>query len=216
MGSSGPEPLSAPPSDPRRAAQVVGDGLRGARGRPRAVILVEGPSDRRAVEALARRLGRDLAAERISVVPMGGATNIGHFLEHLGPHGLGLPLAGLCDAAEEGHFLRGLERAGYGRDLTRADMQALGFHVCIEDLEDELIRALGVADVVRAVAAQGELESFRILQKQPAQRERTLEQQLRRFMGSRSGRKSRYARLLVDELEPARVPAPLQRALAHV
>lgn len=58
--------------------------------------------------------------------------------------------------------------------------------------------------------------SIRILQKQPAQRGRAVEQQLRRFMGSRSGRKSRYARLLVDALEPARVPRPLERALAHV
>ena len=199
-------------ADLRRALPVVGAGVEASR----AVILVEGLSDLHAVEALARRCGRDLRAEGVSVVPMGGATNIGHFLEHFGPHGLGLELAGLCDAAEAGHFLRGLERAGFGRNLTRPEMEALGFYVCIEDLEDELIRALGVACVEQTVAAQGELGSFRILQKQPAQRGRAAEQQLRRFMGSRSGRKSRYARLLVDALEPARVPRPLERALAHV
>lgn len=181
----------------------------------RAVILVEGSSDREAVEALAQRRGRDLRAEGVSVVPMGGATNIGHFLASLGPRGLGLRLAGLCDAAEEGHFLRGLERAGYGPGLSRSDMEELGFFVCIEDLEDELIRAVGVASVVEAVAAEGELGSFRILQKQPAQREREVEQQLHRFMGSRSGRKSRYARLLVEGLDLQQVPRPLERALAH-
>jgi hypothetical protein len=44
-----------------------------AGGRPRAVVLVEGLSDRCAVEALAERRGRDLRAERVSVVPIGGA-----------------------------------------------------------------------------------------------------------------------------------------------
>ncbi len=202
--------------DLRRALQALGDGMAGAGGGSKAVILVEGLSDRCAVEALAERCGRDLRAEGVSIVPMGGATNIGHFLEHLGPHGLDLKLAGMCDAAEEGHFLRGLERAGFGRDLSRREMEALGFYVCIEDLEDELIRALGADCVEQAVAAEGELGSFRILQKQPAQRGNDVEQQLRRFMGSRSGRKSRYARLLVEALEPERVPRPLERALGHV
>lgn len=147
---------------------------------------------------------------------MGGATNIGHFVAYLGPHGLGMALAGLCDIAQEDHFRRGLERAGYGRDLTRHDMQAQGFNFCIEDLEDELIRALGVARVEDAVAAGGELESFRRLQRQPAQRDRPAEQQLRRFFGSRAGRKARYAKLLVDTLEPTEVPLPLRRTLDHV
>ncbi|WP_374208376.1 TOPRIM nucleotidyl transferase/hydrolase domain-containing protein, partial [Microbacterium sp. Bi128] len=35
-------------------------------------VLVEGESDRLAVEALACRRGHDLAALRVSVVPMGG------------------------------------------------------------------------------------------------------------------------------------------------
>ena len=41
----------------------------------RAVVLVEGVSDQAALEALARRRGRDLAAEGIEIVSMGGATN---------------------------------------------------------------------------------------------------------------------------------------------
>ena len=90
---------------------------------PRAVVLVEGISDQRALEALAERRGRNLDAEGISVVPIGGAQAIGRFLNRFGPQGLDLRLAGLCDAAEEGDFRRGLERAGLGSDLTRAEME---------------------------------------------------------------------------------------------
>ncbi len=52
-----------------------------------AVVLVEGISDQLALEALARRRGRDLEAEGIRIVSMGGATTIGRFLERFGPHG---------------------------------------------------------------------------------------------------------------------------------
>jgi hypothetical protein len=179
-------------------------------------VLVEGTSDQVALEALAERRGRNLAAEGTTVVPIGGAQAIGNFLRRFGPHGLDVRLAGLCDAAEEGDFQRGLERAGLGSDLARADMERLGFYVCVADLEDELIRALGAASVEQVVDAQGELRSFRTLQKQPAWHGRTMEEQLRRFMGSGARRKIRYARLLVEALDLADVPRPLDRVLAHV
>jgi hypothetical protein len=182
----------------------------------RAVVLVEGVSDQRAVEALAVRRGRDLRAEGVYVVPIGGAQAIGAFLELFGPGGLDVRLAGLCDAAEEGHFRRGLERAGLGSDLTRANMERLGFYVCEEDLEDELIRALGSDAVERVAEAEGDLGSFRTLQKQPAWQGRPVAEQLRRFMGSGGSRKIRYARLLVEALDLAHVPRPLDGALAHV
>ena len=67
----------------------------------RAVVLVEGVSDRSPCETLAELHGRDLDAERVSVVPIGGAQAIGRYLERYGPRGLGLRLAGLCDAGEE-------------------------------------------------------------------------------------------------------------------
>jgi uncharacterized protein (DUF2384 family) len=95
-------------------------------------------------------------------------------------------------------------------------MEQRGFYVCDADLEDELIRSLGAAAVERVVAAQGELRSFRTLQKQAAWQGRSTEEQLRRFMGSGGRRKIRYARLLVDALDLAQVPRPLDRVLGHV
>jgi hypothetical protein len=185
-------------------------------GQARAVVLVEGVSDQIALETIAERRGRDLAAEGIGVVPMGGARNIGRYLERYGPHGLGLGLAGLCDAGEEGEVRLGLERAGLDVGHGRAGLEAAGFYVCVADLEDELIRCLGAAATERIIAAQGELRSFRTLQRQPAQRDRSLEQQLRRFLGSGAGRKLRYARLLAGALDPVAVPRPLDRVLARL
>jgi len=86
----------------------------------RTVVLVEGVSDQLAVQALAERYDRNLAAEGILLQPMGGATNIGHFLERFGPHGSDLGLAGLCDQGEVRFFQRGFERAGLGSGLTEA------------------------------------------------------------------------------------------------
>ena len=181
----------------------------------RSVVLVEGMSDQAALETLARRRGLPLGRGGIAVVPMGGATNIGRFLNLLGPAGIGVRVAGLCDADEEGYFRRALERAGFGLNTSRADMEALGFFVCTADLEDELIRALGHAAVEQIIQAQGELRPFRTFQKQPAQQRQDLAGQLHRFMGTRSGRKSQYARLLAGALDLTRVPRPLDLVLAR-
>ena len=190
--------------------------VRGAAPGSCAVILVEGVSDQAAVEALAARRGRDLDREGVFVVPMGGATNIGSFLDLFGPRGLDAALAGLCDEGEEDVFRRALARAGLKPGPTRDDLERLGFYVCVADLEDEMIRSLGTAAVERLVAAQGELASFRTFCRQPAQRQRTREQQLRRFMGTRSGRKAHYGRVLAGALDLTRVPRPLERVLATV
>lgn len=184
----------------------------------RAVVLVEGISDQIAVETHAGCLGHDLPREGVSVVPMGGAHAIGRFLARFGPGGANLKIAGLHDVGEESVVRRALERAGFGSrsPLTRDDMEQLGFHVCVVDLEDELIRALGAPAVQAVLDSQGDLGSFRTLQKQPAWRGQSVEAQLRRFMGSGARRKIRYARFLVDALDLARVPRPLHRVLAHV
>jgi hypothetical protein len=206
-------PGPRPPLDPDAACRLL------SAAQARAAILVEGWSDQAALEALARRRGRDLAAEGILVVPIGGATNLQRFVQALGPHGLGVRLAGLCDLAELRHVRRGLARAGVASSAdvtTGPGTEEHGFFACDADLEDELIRALGTAAVERVLNAEGELVSFRRFQAQPAQRGRELHAQLRRFLGTRSGRKVRYGALLVEALALDRVPHALDRALAHV
>jgi hypothetical protein len=180
---------------------------------PRAVVLVEGVSDKVALETLALRRGRDLAAEGVSVLPVGGAQAIGRFLKLYGPGGSDVVLAGLCDAGEEGALRRALERAGFGGELGRAEMEQLGFYVCDRDLEDELIRSLGASVVEEVLAAQGKLGSFRTYQKQPAHRARPTEEQLRGFL---TNWKVELAGPLVEALDLSRVPRPLDGALRHV
>jgi hypothetical protein len=147
---------------------------------------------------------------------MGGITNTRAFASRFGPHGLGLPLAGLYDAADEAKLRHGLAAAGLGSALEADGPSALGFYKCSADLEDELIRALGVEAVEAVIEAAGEVHSLRLLAGMPAQRDWTREAVLRRFLGVRSGRKARYAALLVEVLEPSRVPEPLTSVLARV
>jgi hypothetical protein len=182
----------------------------------RTVVLVEGVSDQIAVETLAGRRGRDLAAERIVVLPVGGAHGITRYLRLFGPEGTGARLVGLCDAGEERIVRRGLAVAGLGSPGSRADLERLGFFVCVEDLEDELIRAAGPALVGEVFAAHGDLGAFRTIQRQPAWRGRDEAAQLRRFLGAGSQRKLRYARLLTGAIAPDRIPRPLEALLAAV
>jgi len=176
-----------------------------------AVVLVEGPSDAVVLRELACRLGLD--GPDLSMVSMGGVTN---FAQHLRTYA-GRPevvVTGLCDGAEVRFLAGALRRAGH--DVGgRADLERLGFFVCDGDLEDELIRALGPARVQDVIEAQGELRSLRRFQDQPAQRDRELTAQLRRFLGTRSGRKAKYARLLAEAVELALMPAPLVGVLGY-
>lgn len=178
-----------------------------------AVVLVEGTSDRAALDVLAERRGLELDAVGVEIVPIGGATNVRRYLDRYGRRGLGRRVVGLCDAGEERSFRRALAATGFGSDLTAAGMERLGFFVCHADLEDELIRALGGDAVESIAAAEGDLESFRRFQKQPAQRGRPLHHQLHRFIGTRSGRKLRYAHVLANAIALDRVPRPLTGVL---
>jgi len=159
------------------------------------VVFVEGASDRAALLRLAQRRGRDLDAEGVDVVAIGGAHSLPRFLASL--DGREVHVVGLCDAGEARQFTRALEQV----------------YVCETDLEDEFIRSLGTEKIMRIIEEQHELHRFRTLQKQPFQRTRTLEQQLRVFLGNR---KIRYAPLLVDALDLAKVPRPLDGLLAAV
>lgn len=184
--------------------------------RAEAVIVVEGISDQIAVETVARRLGRDLDAEGIAVLPVGGAHAAARYLYELGPAGEHLELAGLCDADAAETYRRAVIRAGIGRPRTTDDLARLGFHVCVRDLEDELIRAVGPDRVVAVIESQGERGPWRTFQKQPEWRSRPIGDQLHRFIGSKARRSLRYARLLVEAVPLDRVPRPLTGVLEHV
>ncbi|WP_233564920.1 TOPRIM nucleotidyl transferase/hydrolase domain-containing protein [Micromonospora musae] len=182
-----------------------------------AVVLVEGISDQIALETAAVGRGRDLEAERVVIVPIGGAHAIGHFLTRLAPLGPQVRRAGLCDVREEAVFRRGLEAAQVGSPRTRGEMERLGFYVCDKDLEDELIRALGTEEVEALFDSQGDLRSFHSFQSQPAWRGRQPEAQLWRFLRSSSRRNQRYARLLVEAaVARDRLPRPLDALLSAV
>src|SRR4051812_42841022 len=170
---------------------------------PRGVVLAEGTSDCRALETLARRRGRDLEAEGVVVVPMGGYGNLPRVLGQYRDS----RIAGLYDVGEEWHFLRALGC------VDREELERAGFFACTRDLEDELTRAVGADGMKRVLAEQDELRAFRTYQKQPAHRERPLEEQLHGFMWNR---KQRYAVLLVEALDLERVPRPLDRVLEHI
>jgi hypothetical protein len=181
-----------------------------------AVVLVEGISDQIALETAAVGRGRDLEAERIVIVPIGGAHAIGRFLTTLSPLGAGMRLAGLCDLREEELFRRGVA-AQVGSTLTRTNMEHLGFFVCAKDLEDELIRAVSSPGVEALLDSQGDLGSFRLFQSQPAWRGRDLGAQMYRFVRSSSRRNLRYVRLLVEAaIGRDTLPRPLDALLTAV
>jgi len=179
------------------------------------ILLVEGISDQIALETLARRLGRDLPADGVVIVPIGGAQAVERFLLQFGPQGTGLSVCGLCDAGEERYFRRAMSVAGLGSPQTRSEMEQLGFFVCVEDLEDELIRAAGRDLIERVLDENEDLTSFRTLQKQAAWRDRDFDAQMRRFLGAGARRKSRYAHLVVDALPLDRMPSPLLAVLGR-
>ena len=179
------------------------------------LILVEGISDQVALETLAARRGRDLAAEGVAIVAIGGAQAIGnvlHTIQAAERRNAGWPAC--ATQARSMTSAARLEQAGLGSDLTRERMEELGFYVCDADLEDELIRALGAAAVESVLTRNGDLPSSEPSRSSPMAG-RPTEDQLRRFFGSSAG-KIKYARLLVDPLDLARVPRPLDGVLAHV
>ncbi len=172
-------------------------------GDTRPIVLVEGDSDQRAVEVLALRHGLDLTG--VELVSMAGITNLPAHLARLARRsGTARDVALLYDVAEA----RYVDRVLQGRDVARFG--------CADDLEHELLRALGHDAVEEVIDAQGELTSLRLLQRQPAQRERTPMQHLRRFISSHSGRKLRYAGLLSEAVPLDATPEPLQGLLAWI
>lgn len=180
------------------------------------VVLVEGLSDQIALEVLAKRQGRTLRADGTFVVPTGGATNFARLLAIFGPRGRDVRLSGLYDSPVEERIRRSLETAGIGQGDGQAGLESFQFYRCVTDLEDEMIRALGPDKVEQVVAAEGELGSFRKLQRMPFHRNRSLDDQLHRFIGTHSGRKYQYARSLALSLDLTNLPTPLAGLLGRL
>jgi hypothetical protein len=183
---------------------TTGRALRGA-------ILVEGPSDKIALETLARRRGRNLADEAVAVIEMGGVTNIGRHLEQLGNRGI--RLAGLCDLGDVEIVMSRLRAAGPGSPDSIDQLEGLGFYVCRIDLEDELVRALGPERVLQVFERDGRLHKFRTFQTQVEKRLLPLEVQLWDYL---TNWKIHYAGLFVEALDLDQVPRPLDGVLSQV
>ena len=167
---------------------------------PRCVLLVEGASDHRALEVAADRLGLDLGAAEVTVVVMNGITNLPRHLRELPD---GVRVTGLYDGAEGRYVRTILDRLG----------RTEPFFACDGDLEQELIRALGPERVIAVIAEAGETGPWEVLQRQPFHRGRDRADVLYRFLGTKSGRNQRYARLLTEAMTPEEIPAPLAGVL---
>ena len=182
----------------------------------RTIVLVEGVTDELALTLAARRLGRDLKAEGVSVVPINGAHAISRFLRQLAAEEPGAKLAGLYDEGEEEVIRAALQRAGYGPNLDRSQLEGVGFFACVADLEDELIRAAGETNLARLIELEGDAQPWRAFRNQHAWHGRPVDQQFRRFIRSVSERNSRYIRAIVETIDPSRLPRPLRLLLDYV
>ncbi len=164
-------------------------------------MLVEGESDRAALETIAPRLGVDLEAENITVTVIGGAGNFGRAIAEAAA--AGHRVGGLYDEKEE-RFVAGALNRQEGEDLTRQ-----GFFACRRDLEEEFVRALGVPAATAVLEANADLKGFRAFQDQDAHAGSDAAEQLRRFIGANGARKAKYARLFADAVPFEDVPEPL-------
>jgi len=179
-------------------------------------VLVEGVTDELALTLAARRSGRDLEAEGVSVVPINGAHAISRFLQRLAAEQPGANVAGLYDEGEEEVIRTALERAGYGPSIDRSGLERVGFFACSADLEDELVRAAGVTILSRLIELEGDAQPWNTFRKQHAWQSRPVDQQFRRFMRSVSDRNSRYIRAIVETIDPSKLPQPLLRLLHYI
>ena len=174
----------------------------------RLLVLVEGESDADAVRALSDLIGCDLRVRHIQICSARGVTNFSQVLREFARAHPNARFCGMYDLAEQQYVRRALSNAAVPI-AAHDSLESFGFFACVADLEEELIRALGAEAVERVLEAQGELVSFRRFQAMPQQRLTPIEQQLRRFLGTRATRKIRSARHLVERLNIDRLPRPL-------
>lgn len=175
----------------------------------RSVIFVEGDSDRIALASLASRLGRDLDAEGVSIVTLGGSGLLKHYLQLLGPLGLGTSVSGLCDQDAEANWAATLTAAGI--PAVVGALPASGFFVCRVDLEEEFIRTLGLPTVQAVITQRGDDAAFAQFQTSPKISTLSLPDQVRKFV-----HQVEYAAPLVAALPLPAAPQPLLDLLGLV
>src|SRR4029450_13183194 len=181
----------------------------------RTLVLGAGESDAGAVRALAELIGCDLASHHIEILSTGGVTNFSQVLADFVRSHPASEFCGMYDVADEWHVRRALAAAGIPID-PHESLESVGFFACVADLEEELIRAVGVETIERLLDAQAELTSFRRFQAMPQHRHAPAHHQLHRFLGRRATRRVRSARRLVEVLDPARLPRPFAQLAARL
>jgi len=175
--------------------------------RGESVVLLEGASDVAAVRAAAATAEVDLAGVRL--VDMGGITNVrAHLTALTAAPGEAPTVLGMCDVGEARFVIAALQAGGsWIRD--ESDLPSLGFFACHRDLEEELIRALGIPRTLALLQRLGLRDKLEALRQQPAWRDRPLTDQLHRFAGIASGRKVMLRGALTAALAAAELPEPL-------
>lgn len=179
----------------------------------RKVVLLEGVSDIAALTAIAKT--RDVDLQHVELIDLGGVTNVRREVNELHRGSADLEVLGLCDAPEARFVEQALNEIGRTvRDAS--DLAAYGFFICHADLEEELIRALGIDHTVSVIEELGLDAKLATLRQQPAWQGRPLADQLHRFCGVTSGRKELLAGALAAALTPEDVPEPLQALVDRI
>src|SRR5207245_9473576 len=110
---------------------------------------------------------------------------------------------------------RVLAQAGICTGTGRAVFEQAGFYVCNRDLEEELVRAFGMTEVIQLIESGGDKRAFELFCAQPNQKTKPREEQLHDFLATK-GRKVRYAPVMVEKMDMANLPPPLKGVLASV
>ncbi|KGN36956.1 hypothetical protein [Knoellia subterranea] len=168
-------------------------------------VLLEGASDVAAVQVLRAARGVDAEDEPCLLIDMGGATNVRRHVERAAAADPLPRVIGMCDEREAPFFTRALDV-----------IPTFTFTVCRRDLEDEFMRALGLDGTLAVLESVDLLTTFEAFTRQQAWQGRPLLDQLRRFVGTTSGRKELLAVALAGALDEATTPAPLSDLLAEM
>lgn len=113
----------------------------------RAVLLVEGASDRIVCDLVARLIGVDLNRTGVSTFDMGGSGMFARAYGLFGPAGFDLPLFGVLDEDARTRWSEVL-------DVDPSDIEADGHYVvCNPELEDVYVNALGVERMLELLLA---------------------------------------------------------------